>query len=83
IYDFELKKLYDDIFLLKNSMLPKNYVNTDVIGEIKTNNYSTKLKKVLIIFIAFLTGLILSIFLVFFIEFIKNLRNLKKEKINE
>lgn len=51
---------------------PHNYKNTQIVGEIITNDYPIKPKKKLIVVVAFVTGLILSIFLVFFLEFIRS-----------
>lgn len=53
-------------------LLPYNYKNTQLVGEITTNNSPIKPKKSLIVAVAFVSGFILSIFLVFFIQFIKS-----------
>lgn len=66
--------------ILESMLLPYNYQNTHIVGDILTNDYPVKPKKKLIVVVAFVTGLILSIFLVFFIEFIKGL---KEEENNE
>ena len=58
--------------LLESMLLPHNYKNTAIVGEVITNDYPVKPKKKLIVIVSFVTGLILSIFLVFFIEFIRN-----------
>jgi uncharacterized protein involved in exopolysaccharide biosynthesis len=42
-----------------------NYKNSEVIGQVITNDYPTKPKKKLIVVVAFIAGFILSIFLVF------------------
>ncbi len=80
IYDFELKKLYDDISLLKANMMPHNYSNSEIVGKILISESPIKPKKKLIVVVAFITGFIFSIFLVFFMQFI---RSFKQEKINE
>ena len=74
IWDFKEKRN-----LLKSMLLPYNYKNSEIVGEIMTNDYPVKPKKKLIVVVALITGLILSIFLVFFLEFIKTL---KKEDTN-
>jgi len=68
---YKLKDLYEEKQVLKLSMLPINYKNTQIVGSIITNDYPTKPKKKLTVIVAFITGLILSVFLVFFLEFIK------------
>ncbi len=55
-----------------------NIQETQLIGDIITNDTPIKPKKKLIVTLAFVSGLILSIFLVFFIEFINSLK--KEEK---
>ncbi|WP_151948835.1 Wzz/FepE/Etk N-terminal domain-containing protein [Aliarcobacter butzleri] len=52
-------------------LLPHNYKNTQIVGEIMTNDFPAKPKKSLIVAVAFVTGFILSIFLVFLINFIR------------
>jgi len=69
IWDFKEKRN-----LLKSMLLPYNYKNSEIVGEIMTNDYPSKPKKKLIVVVAFITGLILSIFLVFFIEFLKGMK---------
>jgi capsular polysaccharide biosynthesis protein len=64
-----LKRKIENIQTL---LKPYNYKNTQIVGNIITNDYPIKPKKKLIVIVAFVTGLILSIFLVFFLEFIKN-----------
>ena len=58
--------------LVQSMLLPHNYKNSEVVGEIITNDHPIKPKKILIVIVAFITGLILSIFLAFFFEFIEN-----------
>jgi len=62
---------------IETLLLPHNYKNTQIVGDIITNKSPIKPKKSLIVAVAFVTGFILSIFLVFFIQFI---RNFKEEK---
>ena len=61
---------------IESLILPHNYKNTQIVGEIITNDYPTKPKKKLVIIVSFVTGLIMSIFLVFILEFI----SVRKEK---
>ncbi|MFV0561673.1 Wzz/FepE/Etk N-terminal domain-containing protein [Malaciobacter mytili] len=79
----KLNELLEAKNKLEFLLLPHNYNNTEIVGDILIYDFPLKPKTKLIIAIGFVTSFILSIFLVFFIEFIKNLRNLKKEKINE
>ncbi|NOX16647.1 MAG: hypothetical protein GXP61_11620 [Epsilonproteobacteria bacterium] len=60
--------------LIASMLLPYNYKNSQIVGQIITNNYPVKPKKKLIVIVAFVTGLILSVFLVFFMEFIQNIK---------
>jgi uncharacterized protein involved in exopolysaccharide biosynthesis len=70
----EISNLEKELNSLISSMKPYNYKNTEVIGNIMTNDYAIKPKKKLIVIVAFITGFILSIFLVFFLEFIKGFK---------
>ena len=69
-----LYKLEESKKIIELSLLPHNYKNTQIVGEIMTNDFPTKPKKSLIVAVAFLTGFIISIFLVFFIQFIQGIR---------
>ncbi len=51
-----------------------NIIETQLIGDIITNDYPIKPKKKLIVLVAFVTGLILSIFIVFFMQFIQGIK---------
>jgi len=55
-------------------LLPYNYKNTEIIGEIITKDHPVKPKKKLIVIVAFITGLMLAVFLAFFLEFIRSSR---------
>ena len=66
-----LYKLQENKKIVELLLLPHNYKNTQIVGEIMTNDFPAKPKKSLIIAVAFVTGFILSIFLVFFLNFIK------------
>ena len=57
-----------------------NIKQTQIVGNIITNDYPTKPKKKLIVTVAFVTGFILSIFLVFLLEFIGNIKKDKELK---
>ncbi len=72
-----INKLHETKLLLSSLLLPHNYKNTKVIGEIMTNDHPIKPKKKLIVVVAFITGFILSIFLVFFLEFIRGFKDEK------
>ena len=66
-----LYKLEENKKIIELSLLPHNYKNTQIVGEIMTNDFPAKPKKSLIVAVAFVTGFILSIFLVFVIQFIQ------------
>ncbi len=51
--------------LVESMMLPHNYKNSEIIGQIITSDHPAKPKKELIVAVAFIAGFILSIFLVF------------------
>ena len=69
-----LYKLEESKKIIELSLLPHNYKNTQIVGEIMTNDFPTKPKKILIVAVAFVTGFIISILLVFFIQFIQGIR---------
>ena len=69
-----LYKLEESKKIIELSLLPHNYKNTQIVGEIITNDFPTKPKKQLIVAVAFVTGFIISILLVFFIQFIQGIR---------
>ena len=69
-----LYKLEESKQIAESLLLSHNYKNTQIVGEIMTNDFPTKPKKKLIVAVAFLTGFIISIFLVFFIQFIQGIR---------
>ena len=66
-----LYKLEESKKIIELSLLPHNYKNTQIVGEIMTNDFPAKPKKYLIVAVAVVTGFILSIFLVFVIQFIQ------------
>ncbi len=70
-------KLEENKKFIETLLLPHNYKNTQIVGDIITNKSPIKPKKSLIVVVAFVSGFILSLFLVFFIQFI---RNFKEEK---
>ena len=72
LYNLEENKKIIELFLL-----PHNYKNTQIVGEIITNDFPVKPKKSLIIAVAFVSGFIISIFLVFLFNFIKQDGNRK------
>ncbi len=69
-----LYKLEENKKIVETILLPHNYKNTQIVGEIMTNDFPAKPKKSLIVAVAFVTGFILSIFLVFVIQFIQGIR---------
>ena len=83
VQNFELESKKDELLttslynleenkkIIELSLLPHNYKNTQIVGEIMTNDFPAKPKKSLIVAVAFVTGFILSIFLVFVIQFIQ------------
>ena len=87
IQNFELESKKDELLttnlytleeskkIIELSLLPHNYKNTQIVGEIMTNDFPTKPKKSLIVAVAFVTGFIISIFLVFLFNFIKQNEN--------
>ena len=87
IQNFELESKKDELLttnlytleeskkIIELSLLPHNYKNTQIVGEIITNDFPTKPKKILIVAVAFVTGFIISIFLVFLFNFIKQNAN--------
>lgn len=74
----QIQNLKKELKNLKVLMKPYNYNNTEIVGNIITNDYAIKPKKKLIVIVAFVSGLILSIFLVFFMEFIKGFKEEEK-----
>jgi len=70
-----INKLKEDRLIAKSLMLPHNYKNSHIVGQIIKSDYPAKPKKKLIVIVAFVTGLILSIFIVFFMEFLKGMKN--------
>ena len=70
-----LYKLEESKKIIELSLLPHNYKNTQIVGEIMTNDFPVKPKKKLIVAVAFVTGFIISIFLVFLFNFIKQNEN--------
>lgn len=69
-----LYKLEENKKIIELLLLPHNYKNTQIVGDIMTNDFPVKPKKSLVVAVAFVTGFILSIFLVFFMQFIGNIR---------
>lgn len=66
-----LYKLEENKKIIELLLLPHNYKNTHVVGEIMINDFAIKPKKGLTIAVAFVSGFILSVFLVFFLNFIR------------
>ena len=76
----KINNLIEKKTLLQSMLLPYNYKNTQIIGDILTSDHPIKPKKKLIVIVAFITGLMLSVFLAFFLEFIGGM---KKEEDSE
>jgi len=70
----ELIRLKEQMNILKTMLLPYNYKNTEIVGNIIQDEHPTKPKKILVVVVSFVTGLILALFMVFFLEFIKNFK---------
>lgn len=70
-----LYKLEENKKTAESLLLPHNYKNSQVVGEIMTNSFPVKPKKKLLITVGFITGFIVSIFLVLFLQFIKDENN--------
>ena len=68
INDIEIPKLIQEKKNLQSALLPHNYQNTDVVGNILINNSPSKPKKKLIVIASFITGGLVSIFIIFFIN---------------
>ncbi|WP_198304886.1 Wzz/FepE/Etk N-terminal domain-containing protein [Arcobacter vandammei] len=66
-----LYKLEENKKTIEVLLLPHNYKNSQIVGDIMTNDFPTKPKKSLTIAVAFVTGFILSIFVVFVLNFIR------------
>ena len=70
-----LYKLEESKQIAESLLLSHNYKNTQIVGEIMTNDFPVKPKKKLIVAVALVTGFIISIFLVFLFNFIKQNAN--------
>ena len=77
ITNIDLNKLLERKKLLETLSLPHNFKNTEVVGNILTDDNPIKPKKALIVVVAFVTGFILAIFIVFIMQFVSSMR---KEK---
>ena len=60
-----INQLFEKKQLVASMMLPHNYKNSEIVGQVITNDYPAKPKKKPIVAVAFIAGFILSIFLVF------------------
>lgn len=69
-----LESLNDSLSLEKLKLTNNSVKNSEIVGEIVSNDHPIKPKKSLIVVVAFVTGFILSIFLVFFLQFIQTMR---------
>lgn len=68
-------KLEESRKLLETLLLPHNYKNTLVVGQIIQHDKPVKPKKSLIVVVACVTGFIVSIFVVFLLEMFKSPKN--------
>lgn len=75
----ELEILLEEQKLLITSMLPHNYSNSKIVGEIITNDTPIKPKKSLTVVIGFIVGFIGSLFLIFLTIFIRKI-NIEKNR---
>ncbi len=75
--NIDLNKLFERKKLLETLSSPYNFKNTEIVGNILTDDNPIKPKKALIVVVAFVTGFILAIFMVFIMQFISSMR---KEK---
>ena len=73
-FEKRLEELKNSLVLEKLKLANDRVKNSDIVGEILTNDFPVKPKKKLIVAVAFVTGFIISIFLVFFIQFIQGIR---------
>ncbi|OCL96484.1 Wzz/FepE/Etk N-terminal domain-containing protein [Aliarcobacter thereius] len=74
-FEKKLEDLNNSLVLEKLKLTNDRVKNSNIIGEIITNDFPVKPKKKLIVAVAFVTGFIISIFLVFLFNFIKQYRN--------
>jgi LPS O-antigen subunit length determinant protein (WzzB/FepE family) len=77
LINIDLNKLLERKKLLETLSLPHNFKNTEIVGNILTDDNPIRPKKALIIVVAFVTGFIFAIFVVFFMQFVNAMR---KEK---
>ena len=75
----DLIELQEKRKLTTLTMQPHNYHNTEVVGNIITQDKPIKPKKKLIVIVAFITGLMLSVFLAFFLEFLRGMKEEEKD----
>ena len=75
ITNIDLNKLLERKKLLETLSLPHNFKNTEVVGNILTDDNPIKPKKALIVVVAFVTGFILAIFVVFIMQFVSSIKN--------
>lgn len=68
-------KLEESKKLLETLLLPHNYKNTLVVGQIIQHDKPVKPKKSLIVVVACVTGFIVSIFVIFLLEMFKSPKN--------
>ncbi len=68
-------KLEESKKILETLLLPHNYKNTLIVGQIMQHDKPVKPKKTLIVVVACVTGFILSIFMVFLFEMVRSPKN--------
>ncbi len=81
INDIEIPKLIQEKKNLQSALLPHNYQNTDVVGNILIDNSPSKPKKKLIVAASFITGGLVSIFIVFFINALRREKESRKQPV--
>ena len=75
----DLVELQEKRKLTMLSMQSHNYHNTEIVGNIITQDKPVKPKKTLIVIVAFITGLMLSVFLAFLLEFLRGKKEEEKD----
>lgn len=78
LLNIDINKLLERKKLLETLSLAHNIKNSEIVGDVQTDEDPIKPKKVLLVVVVFVTGLIFSIFIVSFLQFINNVKREKK-----
>lgn len=78
LLNIDINKLLERKKLLETLSLAHNIKNSEIVGDVQTDENPIKPKKVLLVVVVFVTGLIFSIFIVSFLQFINNVKREKK-----